>query len=106
MKCNMGFWHCQNIGEDFHVFKEHFLAIIEHHYGNHKWCVGAEEGGWCQYKNDEEKTRKLNYKINFGTKKVNIWSSTKRSRPCGLTLLQMRCFFNCSIHSGHRKMSH
>jgi len=54
-------WDSGTAKEEFHVFKEHFPAIIEHHYGNHKWCVGVEEGGWCQYKNNEEKYRKQNY---------------------------------------------
>jgi len=52
IKRNMGFWHRQNIDEEFEVFKGCFLAVIEHHYGDHNWCVGVEEGGWCQYKNN------------------------------------------------------
>jgi len=32
------------------VFKYRFPCIIEHHFNNHEFCVGKNEGGWCKYK--------------------------------------------------------
>jgi len=54
LKHNHGFWQCQNHLEPFDVFKTRSAAIIEHHYGNHEWCVSTDEDGWCQYKNNTE----------------------------------------------------
>jgi len=53
LKQNFTFWHQQNKNEPYDVFKECFRAVIEHHYGEHEWCVSInDEDGWCRFKNN------------------------------------------------------
>jgi len=53
LKCNFTYWLGQNCNEPFHVFVYHFACVLEHHFGNHIFCRGKNEGGWCKYKGDE-----------------------------------------------------
>jgi len=52
LKRNHGFWQNQNCLEPFDVFKAHSVAVIEHHRGNHEWCVSTNNDGWYQYKDN------------------------------------------------------
>jgi len=54
LKRNFNFWQRQNRNETYEVFKSRYPAVIEHHYGNHAYCQGKEEGGWCKYKGNDD----------------------------------------------------
>jgi len=36
------------------VFKEQYLSVLDHHFGDHSCCVGKEENGCCKYKTNED----------------------------------------------------
>jgi len=58
LKCNFTYWLHQNCNEPFHVFVYHFACVLEHHFGNHDFCKGKQEGGWCKYKGNKEMMEK------------------------------------------------
>jgi len=60
MKCNFTYWLHQNCNKPFHIFVYCVACVLEHHFGNHKFCKGKKEGGWCKYKGDEEMMVKAN----------------------------------------------
>jgi len=54
LKHNFSYWQRQNCNEPYEVFAKRFACVIQHHFGNHEFCNGAKEGGWCKYKDNKE----------------------------------------------------
>ena len=45
LKQNYSFWHRQNRNETYDVFRARYVAVIDHHFGDHSSCQSKEEGG-------------------------------------------------------------
>ncbi len=45
LKRNYSFWHRQNRNETYDVFRARYVAVIDHHFGDHSSCQSKEEGG-------------------------------------------------------------
>jgi len=72
LKRNFNFWQWQNRNEMYEVFKYRYAVVIEHHYGDHTYCQGKEEGGWCKYKGNDDLIKEAKRQNRYRDKKADI----------------------------------
>jgi len=68
LKHNYTYWLYQNCNEPYKVFVHWFACVIEHHFGNHEFCKGAKEGGWCKYKENNDMIAKSKEECHYHDK--------------------------------------
>ncbi len=75
LKQNYSFWHRQNRNETYNVFLARYVAVIDHHFGDHSSCQSKEEGGGVSTKAIKNWSIRQQAKINTMIRK-KMWSCT------------------------------
>jgi len=72
LKQNFNFWQQQNQHETYEVFLSRYVAVIDHHFGDHSCCQGKSEGGWCKYKGNDELMKEAKKNNRYRDKEADI----------------------------------